>query len=132
MMDEVWDLEVAEPELGRAVFGQEGQEFRPSKGLMHALRALSHTWRALDPMRSPYTPFDNSGSEGDYDGEKFQVHAYSWGDDEQPFNFAWRDLRVSWYKHSERDVTCNRAVSQEEIREMLAECLNETLTKVNP
>lgn len=88
--------------------------------MLNALTALQSVWEAC---RDEDNPFCNTGAQ--YDGRNFQVHAYSWSDDDQPFNFAWRDVRVSWYKYLGRGTTVNRKMEREEIRAMLRECLSE-------
>jgi len=91
-----------------------------------ALDALQSAWHAT---RGNENPFSNTGAR--FDGEKFKAHAYSWNDDEdQEFNFAWRDVRVSWYKYLGRGMTINRDVTDEEVAEMLRECIEELLFNV--
>jgi hypothetical protein len=50
--------------------------------------------------------FRNTGAE--YKGKCFEVHAYSWNDDDdQPCNFQCDDIKISWYKHLFRNPTIN-------------------------
>lgn len=49
--------------------------------------------------------FQNTGNE--YIGRCFEVRAYSWGEEEQPWNFKCGDVEVSWYKHLYRNPTIN-------------------------
>lgn len=114
-----------EPELGQACFGQPPQAFPASASLIAALTEIRDQ---LDRVQHNIaqgavdTPFDNSGARFDHD--IFSVHAYSWDDSvEQPWNFRWRDLRVSWYKHYRRGTSVNRAMEPAEIATMLGECL---------
>lgn len=72
------------------------------------------------------SPFENSGER--FDNERFSVHAYSWGDEDQPWNFKWRDLEVSWYKYLGRGMRCNRVPEPQEVKEMV----NEVLTVILP
>ena len=79
------------------------------------------------------TPFDNTGSS--FKCDTFEVNAYDWGwdfDDDtvQPYNFKWRDLEVFWYKYLGRDMYTNREISNDEISEMLKECI-ESLNKLD-
>jgi hypothetical protein len=69
-------------------------------------------------------PFENTGQK--YDGECFSVEAYSWDEREAQFwNFKWRDIRVSWYKYLLRGTQINREMEDEEIKEMIKECVCE-------
>lgn len=71
----------------------------------------------------PYnSPFANTSNK--FANDVFSVQAYSWDDEEgQEWNFAWRDLRVSWYKHLRRCTRVNRVPAHVEAVEMLNECL---------
>ncbi len=106
-----------EPELGQALFGQPSQEMKCDQLTEAALVVLSALLQARD--QDAYTPFDNSGSE--LRTTRFHVESYSWGDDPQPYNFAWRDLRVSWYKYLGRGMSCNRNLRPGEVSEMVRE-----------
>jgi len=56
----------------------------------------------------------------------FDQPSYSWNEEEeQDFNFKWRDFKVSWYKYFGRGMTMNREISNEELREMLLEFIEE-------
>lgn len=113
-----------EPELGQMCFGQPWQLLKISGKVERALQALQCAWNAI---RRDDNPFENTGAR--YDGKNFQVHAYSWNDEEeQEFNFAWRDVRVSWYKYLGRGTTINREMSDVEVAEMLHECMVELLS----
>jgi hypothetical protein len=87
--------------------------------LTAALDALCNAWDAV--MADRANPFGNTGER--FDCEVFSAHAYAWGDDDQPWNFRWRDLQVSWYKYLGRGMQASRSVSDSEVREMLAECM---------
>ena len=107
-----------ELELGQALFGQPTQMLDCPEKVMRALNTISQAWAALTDSNNP---FSNTGAE--YKGEKFTVYAYSWREDiPQEYNFAWRDVRVSWYKYFGRGTTINREMTVKEIREMLHEC----------
>lgn len=111
-----------EPEIGQACFGQPWQPQECPEDVLGALRALSEAWELA---RDGDNPFCNTSAM--FDGKTFQAHAYSWSDDEQPFNFAWRDLRVSWYKYLGRGMSSSRDVDRAEALEMLRECMGELL-----
>ena len=114
-----------EPEIGQAVFGQPHQEFAGGDLLEAALRAIeSELCRVQWNLHQVdyASPFGNTGSR--YANDVFQVEAYSWNDEvEQPWNFKWRDIEVSWYKHCGRGLSVNRRVSPDEVAEMLTLCL---------
>jgi hypothetical protein len=67
------------------------------------------------------SPFSNSGAE--FRNDTFHAQAYSWGDDDQPYNFAWKDLRISWYKWMGRGMSSNIAITPD----MAAACLDDCL-----
>jgi len=74
------------------------------------------------------SPFANSGER--FENEVFTVDAYSWDDEEeQQWNFKWRDLRVSWYKHLRRGTSVNRVPTHEEAVAMLNECIESLLAE---
>lgn len=113
-----------QPELGQAIFGQPHQAFEGSDLLEAALRSIGdEICRVMWNERQEEfdNPFFNTGNR--YESPVFSVHAYSWSDDEQPWNFKWRDLRVSWYKHVGRGLSANMDVTPQLISEMLNECL---------
>ena len=109
------------PELGQMAFGQPWQPLEPSKLLLAVLEVLSEAWEESRPTEG--NPFSNSGNR--FDGNEFSAHAYSWADDEQEFNFKYRDLRVSWYKYLGRGTSCNMKPGPEFLAEMLGACLTE-------
>ena len=112
------------PELGQLVFGQGSQNKVCASGLSAALTALCSIWEVTRPDTP--NPFENSGC-GEHSGKRFKAYAYSWSDEPQEFNFAWRDVRVSWYKYLGRGMSVNRDVSEAETRELLRECAAELL-----
>lgn len=114
------------PELGQMAFGQPWRELECPGDVLSALTSLRGVWDALWGCDS--NPFANTGNR--YTGTVFSAHAYSWNEEEnQEFNFAWRDVRVSWYKHLNRGTSINRAMSKVEIAEMLRECTMELLSR---
>ena len=71
-------------------------------------------------------PTDNTGCS--YEGTKFQLRAYYWGDNELTAdlpNFVWRDFNADWYKHINRGFDQSRDLSSLEVIEMLNECTEE-------
>ena len=112
------------PELGQIMFGQPFTEFEVSD-LTHAV--LSFIGRRLDIVmwnihQQEYaSPFDNTGNS--FKCDAFEAHAYSWGDEEQPFNFKWRDVEISWYKYLGRGMSANMGIAPALTDEMLRDCL---------
>ena len=109
-----------QPELGQGVFGQPWQELAVPEYLEKALELMAGV---LPNDEWGYNAFDNTAAQ--FECDVFKVHAYSW--DEEPvqvWNFAWRDLRVSWYKYLGRGMSMNRAVTVQEVAEMVRECMD--------
>ncbi len=107
------------PDLGQMAFGQPWQTYECPEFVVAALEALQEI---LDE-RQGIDPFSNSGSS--FGNDTFQVEAYSWSDDEQPWNFKWKDIEVSWYKWLGRGTTINKPyVSKDLIASMLLECID--------
>lgn len=84
------------------------------------------------------SPFSNTGNS--FKCDTYEVHAYNWRwheklwelDDDgtpppQPYNFKWRDLEVTWYKYFGRNTQTNRPIDNDEIEQMLDECIVATL-----
>lgn len=68
-------------------------------------------------------PFGNTGSKFQIDGV-FEIEAYSWDDEhEQPYNFKYKDIEISWYKYFGRDTTINGDYSPEQIIQMYDDCI---------
>ncbi len=110
------------PELGQACFGQPWQRLELSGKGGYALDAMRSIW---DAVFDEDNPFSNTGAE--YKGKKFKIYAYSWSNAEQPFNFSWRDIRISWYKYFGRGTIINREMTKKEISEMIQEYIDELL-----
>jgi hypothetical protein len=113
-----------QPELGQMLFGQQSQKFEGSSALEYALLLLGDNIMAEAETRKERrdNPFCNTGDS--YENDIFKVEAYSWNEDyDQPFNFAWRDVRASWYKHVGRGLSVNMDVDTRLVNEMLVECL---------
>jgi hypothetical protein len=114
-----------QPELGHMAFGQAWEEYEASNLLIAALDAID---RELDRVMGNITqksypsPFSNTGN--DFKCDVFEVDAYSWSDNEQPFNFKWKDVIVKWYKWLGRGTSVNQKLSNDKISEMLEDCLS--------
>jgi len=129
------------PELGQMVFGQPWKEHKCPEYVITILDTIDNYMdinRICGDGDFRNTPFSNSGLR--FKNETFEANAYdwsececgaNWGDNKectcgwepQPYNFKWKDIEISWYKHSHRGVTINRKVTQKEVAIMLTECL---------
>lgn len=117
-------MEKYEPEIGQSLFGQPWKEYKASELLIAALNAISEELRRVywnNNQEELADPFRNTGNE--YKNDTFHVQAFSWKDKEQPYNFKWRDFEVSWYKYLGRGTSINRPISNDEVAEMLTDCL---------
>ena len=116
-----------EPELGQMCFGQPWKKYEASDLLIAAINEIYDTWEVVS--RNIYqteceSPFHNTGAV--FKCPAFQVEAYSWKDnEEQPYNFKWKDVEVSWYKHYRRGTSVNQELTPARIEEMLMECIKE-------
>jgi len=118
-----------QPELGQLIFGHPHQEYEVPEIMVAVLLALHNEYRRVywnRHKRECFSPFYNSGPEANFKTDVLEVQAYDWGDDEQPYNLAWRDLRISWYKHCERGPSSNLPITPE----MAAQCLDECLASI--
>lgn len=68
------------------------------------------------------SPFSNTAAS--FENPIFKVEAYSWDDNyEQPYNFKWKDVEISWYKYLGRDTTINQEISPKKAKKMFVECV---------
>jgi hypothetical protein len=109
-----------EPELGQAVFCQPNQRFEPPMMLLEGLEMIAGY--LVNIVGIDNDPFDNTGSK--YKNETFEVQAYSWGNEEQPYNFKYKGIEISWYKYFSRGVSVNRQLSEDEIMDMVKDCID--------
>lgn len=114
-----------EPELGQFMFGQPSQWLSAPVHLGWALGCLMDAW---DVARDEDNPFGNFGT--GFKGAHIEVESYSWSDEEQPYNLAWRDVRISWYKHARRGVSVNRSMTVLEIAQLLRDGMADVLSTV--
>lgn len=114
-----------EPELGQLCFGQPFKEYKVSDLVIAALHEIDDKlstvmWNIYQKEYS--SPFSNTGNS--FKCDTFEVEAYSWNDAmEQPYNFKWKDVEISWYKYLGRGVSSNIEISPELANQMLNECL---------
>lgn len=121
--------EIYEPELGQALFGQASQEYKVSEVLKAAILMISRELKRVMwniHQKELDSPFENTGASWECD--TFAVEAYSWDDKyEQPYNFKYKDIEVSWYKYFGRGMSVNRNVTPDEVSTMLNDCLDALL-----
>ena len=106
------------------IFGQPHKQFGVSEIVEAALRAIDHELvRVMEnKQHKEYSsPFDNTGAT--FKCDTFEANAYSWGDDEQPFNFKWRDIEISWYKYCGRGMSANKQITPDMASDMLNDCV---------
>lgn len=117
-----------EPELGQSIFGQPFKEYEVPEYVWDALKVIRNTFDEIYGDKEDSitywreNPFNNSA--GDFKNDAFEVEAYSWNDEyEQPYNFKYNDIEISWYKYLGRGMSSNREISNKETNKMLVECL---------
>lgn len=111
-------------ELGNLTFNtNKNQIYQCPDYLMDTLKKISTTLNHYFKYDNVFgNPFSNSGSK--YKNDVFEVEAYSWDEEyEQPYNFKYKDIKISWYKYLGRDTTVNKEISYEECQEMENNCL---------
>lgn len=114
-----------EPEMGQYLFGQPHQEFEVPEIMDAALKFIAKRldvlmWNIHQKIYD--SPFSNTGSS--YVSPVFEVHAYSWDEDEkQEYNFKWNDLKISWYKYLGRGMSANMEITPDLASECLKACL---------
>jgi hypothetical protein len=122
-----------QPELGQMAFGQPWQSHEVPEIMEAALGAIrdeyDRVYWNVNQKDCP-SPFGNSGPEANLKTDVLEVCAYSWSDDEQPYNFAWRDLRISWYKYAGRGMSANMKITPDMAAQCLTECL-ESIRKLD-
>lgn len=115
-----------EPEIGQMLFGQPWQSQDASELLIAALSAIDDELNRImwNIHQVQYdSPFSNTG-QSFKELDEFQIEAYSWNEEyQQPWNFKWQDIEVSWYKHMRRGTSVNREVKPDEIANLLEACL---------
>lgn len=112
------------PELGQMIFGNPYQEHKGTGLLEAALGLMSDELERVMLNKGHHnylSPFSNTGNK--YENSVFKVHAYDWGDEDQPWNLKWGDFEVSWYKYYTRGLSCNKPPEPKLIEEMLDACL---------
>lgn len=113
-------------ELGNLLFNtNKNQVFECPRYIVNLLEGLSAVMCALYETKYKQemdSPFSNTAAK--FENETFRVEAYSWDDEyEQPYNFKWKDVEISWYKYLGRDTTINQEISPQKALKMFKECL---------
>jgi hypothetical protein len=113
------------PELGQMVFGQPSKQYQVPDLMEAVLGLLQYRLRTVQwniHQEELPDPFSNSG--GQFLSETFCVEAYDWDEDrEQPWNFKWKDLEISWYKYMGRGMSANMEITPRLCDECLKDCL---------
>lgn len=119
------------PELGQAVFGQPYKQYDCPEWLESFLWSIdSELQRVMWNIKQEEcdSPFGNTGAK--FKNDVFEVNAYDWNEEnEQKYNFKWKDLEISWYKYCGRGMSVNQKIGLSKGERMLNECL-ESLRKM--
>jgi len=114
--------EYFEPEMGQAIFGQPYQELGCPEYIIALLQYLEYEMELCECFDDGDSPFRNTGNR--YANEVFQVEAYCWDEEvQQPWNFKYQNIEISWYKWLGRGTSINRKITPEEAIEMFEVCL---------
>jgi hypothetical protein len=113
-----------QPELGQAVFGQPWKEHSGGELLDAALGHLDNElqrvlWNRL--QKECPSPFHNTAAR--FETEGLAIHAYSWSEEDQPWNLKCGDLEISWYKWCGRGTSSNKPLTPDEIAAFLDDAL---------
>lgn len=115
-----------EPEMGHYCFGQPWHSHEIPNLLYAALHVIEEEMvRIMENItqKEYHSPFENYAEH--FVCPTFEAHAYSWDEDEnQEYNFRWRDVKISWYKYFGRDMSVNKELSNDEIAILLDDCLD--------
>lgn len=117
-------MEKYEPELGQAIFGQPTQALEVPAYVEAVLTMIREEVQRVEwnNRQEEFDPFGNTGDQ--YKNDTFVVNSYSWNEEEnQPYNFKWKDFELSWYKYFGRGMSMNREMTPDESAMMLEECL---------
>ncbi|MBU2685833.1 MAG: hypothetical protein KKF27_21540 [Gammaproteobacteria bacterium] len=127
MKNSVSKGETYELELGQYAFGQPYKRFECPEWVIAYLDYIDNELQRVYwniNQESIESPFENTG--GSYKNAVMEVEAYSWDDEkEQKYNFKWRDVEISWYKHLHRGTSINKEITLEEGVEMFNDCIKE-------
>ena len=114
-----------EPELGQACFGQPSQQYECPEYITALLRGIGDEIERVEWNKTQQhfsNPFDNTGAQ--WGNDTFEVRAYDWNEDnQQGWNFKYRDIKIGWYKYLGRGMSINRNVTEKEAVKMFDDCI---------
>lgn len=118
-------MSVYEPELGQMMFGQPAFEHKVPDIYESALSFLSEELeRVLKALgERSCDPFGNTGDA--FKCPEFGVWSYSWGDEEQPYNFYHKKTgtAIRWYKYLGRGMSASAPLDPKQAGRMLRHCI---------
>lgn len=76
-------------------------------------------------QQKEYNIFDLYMEDSGLPYKSFKWCPYNWGDDEQEYNFKYKDIEISWYKYFGRDMTINKNIAPGQATEMYNDILQE-------
>lgn len=106
-------------ELGNLMFnGNTIQRYICPKYIIALIRDLG---RRIEQTTGD-NPCDNTGAI--FETETFVIEAFNWNEEiDQPYNFKYKNIEISWYKRLGRDTTINGDYSTTQIIEMYNKCI---------
>lgn len=106
-------------ELGNLMFnGNTIQRYICPKYIIALIRDLGQRIEQI----TGNNPCDNTGAI--FETETFVIEAFNWNEEvDQPYNFKYKDVEISWYKRLGRDTTINGDYSATQIIEMYNKCI---------
>jgi hypothetical protein len=128
-----------QPELGQLVYGQPFLQYEMPQHVEDMLRVLGDTIAELEFTGVDNSPCNNSGER--FTCDLFEMHAYSWSDDGQEYNFLYKgnnqpleiergdQFKASWYKYLGRGSTVNCDINTVEMYYIFSDCMEYLLTR---
>ena len=114
-----------EPELGQMIFGQPSQVYDCPEYIEALLRGISSELERVmwnNNQEEYSSPMDNTGQQ--FKNDTFEANAYSWNDEvEQPYNFKYKDIEISWYKYLGRGMSINKPITKKQAVKMFDDCI---------
>ena len=106
-------------ELGNLIFnGNTIQKYICPKYIVALIRDLGQRIESIIGDN----PCGNTGAI--FKTETFVIEAFNWNEEiDQPYNFKYKDIEISWYKRLGRDTTINGDYSPTQIIEMYNKCI---------
>jgi len=113
------------PELGQFTFGQPPQNYECPEYIGVLLEGIHQELCRImiNKTQEEYdSPFSNTGAK--FKNKVFKVEAYSWNDEvDQPYNFKWKSVKISWYKYLGRGMSINKKITHAKAIRMFDECI---------